>query len=220
MANKRRAVAPVLLLVGAALSEAEAAVPNRYQRIGEQLLDDLNVEFYDASRSLYVEDVDSSTLAKGHIAYLWPAAFMVRALTAGAMVDAKYDARLQSFIDALDFYVNGPGYGATHNGQRFFDDNGIKPGGRAANTTAVALLGPGVDDVAGGGGRRHLPNLGYEQRARGRRRLQLRQRRPLAVERRVAGRLHEIPHRRSRKWPIKDLSQGVQSYRRRNRRAD
>lgn len=98
---------------------------NKYQEAGFQLLDNLNTRFYNSGTGLYVESINSSTLAKSGPAFLWPAAHMIRALLWGAMIDPKYDARLLSYSNKMTWYINGEGYGCIQNGERFFDDNGL-----------------------------------------------------------------------------------------------
>ena len=98
---------------------------NKYQEAGFKLLDDLNTKYYNSSTGLYVESINTSTMAKSAPAFLWPAAHMIRALLWGSMIDSKYNARLQAYVNKMPWYTNGEAYGCIQNGERFFDDNGL-----------------------------------------------------------------------------------------------
>ncbi|HQB27521.1 MAG TPA: T9SS type A sorting domain-containing protein [Paludibacter sp.] len=105
--------------------ENENEENDKFRYYGFKLLDFLNERYYKRDTELYVETVKSQTLEKGDNAFLWPAAHIIRALSWGALLDEKYKPRLASFVNKIDWYKNGPGYGAIRNGQRFFDDNGL-----------------------------------------------------------------------------------------------
>lgn len=98
---------------------------NKYKYFGLQLLDFLNDKFYKTSNGLYVESVNSTTLAKGDNSFIWPAAFMINALNWGTLIDPKYKTRLEAYANKMDWYINGEGYGCIRGGQRFFDDNSL-----------------------------------------------------------------------------------------------
>ena len=89
------------------------------------MLDFLNDKFYKTSNGLYVESVNSSTLAKGANSFIWPAAHIINALNYGALIDVKYKTRLEAYANKMDWYINGEGYGCIRGGQRFFDDNSL-----------------------------------------------------------------------------------------------
>lgn len=98
---------------------------NKYQFYGFKLLDFLNEKYYNSSNGLYTESINSTTLARGANAFIWPAAHMIRALCWGALIDSKYKARTEAYANRMDWYVNGEGYGCIRGGQRFFDDNSL-----------------------------------------------------------------------------------------------
>jgi hypothetical protein len=98
---------------------------NKYKYFGLQLLDFLNDKFYKTSNGLYVESVNSTTLAKGDNSFIWPAAHMINALNWGTSIDAKYKTRLEAYTNKMSWYINGEGYGCIRGGQRFFDDNSL-----------------------------------------------------------------------------------------------
>lgn len=98
---------------------------NKYEFYGFKLLDYLNDKYYNTSNGLYTESINSSTLARGSNAFIWPAAHMIRALSWGALIDSKYKARTEAYANRMDWYINGEGYGCIRGGQRFFDDNGL-----------------------------------------------------------------------------------------------
>ena len=97
---------------------------NIYKTEGMRLLDDINTKFYNA-QGRYVDNINTTTLAKSSACDCWPAANVVQALVWGSVNDGKYTNRLNAYIGAVSWYVNGPGYGYTHGGQRFFDDNAL-----------------------------------------------------------------------------------------------
>lgn len=111
-------------ILGVLNSQIVAQV-NKYQLYGTELLDYLNDIFYKPDLGLYVEDVASEDLTKGANAFIWPAAHMIRALCWGALIEPRYKPRLESFVNKMDWYKNGEGYGCIKGGQRFFDDNGL-----------------------------------------------------------------------------------------------
>lgn len=114
-----------ILLLGAFQISALTAQTNKYKTEGLLLLDNLNTKFYSASSAMYVESINTTTQAKSGTAFLWPAAHMLRALLWGSLIDSKYDTRLQSYVNKMNWYINGEGYGCIQNGERFFDDNGL-----------------------------------------------------------------------------------------------
>ena len=82
------------------------AQTNKYQILGEQLLDSINNKFYDGSQ-FYKESIQSNGTQNPAQSFLWPAVHLVRALTWGAQVNPKYKDRLQSYVTALESYKNG-----------------------------------------------------------------------------------------------------------------
>jgi hypothetical protein len=107
------------------ITTTAAASANSYKTEGMRLLDVINSKFYDSSTGRYVDSINTGTGAKSSACFLWAAANTIQALTWGSVNDAKYTNRLNAYISALSWYVNGAGYGCTHGGQRFFDDNAI-----------------------------------------------------------------------------------------------
>ncbi|RZL11105.1 MAG: hypothetical protein EOO62_12600 [Hymenobacter sp.] len=89
-----------VLVAGCLLSTSAAFGQNKYQVAGEAILDKLNTKFYNASKQLYVEQLDGNEnviVERGGASYVWPASHMLRALRYGALANpAKYTARLKS----------------------------------------------------------------------------------------------------------------------------
>ncbi|MBN1411086.1 MAG: hypothetical protein JW969_09590 [Spirochaetales bacterium] len=110
--------------IGELSSDDLAAAANVYKAEGMRLLDVINSKFYNA-QGRYVESINTGTGAKSKACDCWPAANTVQALIWGAVNNNKYTSRLTAYIGALSWYVNGPGYGYTHGGKRFFDDNAL-----------------------------------------------------------------------------------------------
>lgn len=125
--KKHSFFSPKFLIVCLVLAQSTLMLgqTNRYQTAGFELLDNINSKFYNSSTGLYVESINSTTMAKSSPAFLWPAAHLVRALLWGSMIDSKYDYRLQAYVNKISWYTNGEGYGCIQNGERFFDDNGL-----------------------------------------------------------------------------------------------
>jgi hypothetical protein len=125
--GKKHTFSSKFLIVCLALAQSTLMLgqTNRYQTAGFELLDNINSKFYNSSTGLYVESINSTTMAKSAPAFLWPAAHLVRALLWGSMIDSKYDYRLQAYVNKMSWYTNGEGYGCIQNGERFFDDNGL-----------------------------------------------------------------------------------------------
>lgn len=121
----KRKITLFTFILAVLLISFTTAQNNKYKTEGFLLLDNLNSKFYSLSTSMYVESINTTTQAKSGTAFLWPAAHMTRALLWGAMIDSKYDTRLQSYVNKMNWYVNGEGYGCIQNGERFFDDNGL-----------------------------------------------------------------------------------------------
>jgi hypothetical protein len=126
--GKRR----IALLVASCLLTASAAFgQNKYQVAGEAILDKLNTKFYNASKQLYVEQLDGNEniiVERGGASYVWPASHMLRALRYGALANpAKYTARLKSYAYALDQYrQNGKyAYDIVPGAEPLYDDNAI-----------------------------------------------------------------------------------------------
>jgi hypothetical protein len=120
------------LLVASGLLTASAAFgQNKYQVAGEAILDKLNTKFYNASKQLYVEQLDGNEnviVERGGASYVWPASHMLRALRYGALANpAKYTARLKSYAYALDQYRQNGKYASdiVPGADPLYDDNAI-----------------------------------------------------------------------------------------------
>ena len=124
--------ARLALLVASGLLTASAAFgQNKYQVAGEAILDKLNTKFYNASKQLYVEQLDGNEnviAERGGVSYVWPASHMLRALRYGALANpAKYTARLKSYAYALDQYRQNGKYASdiVPGADPLYDDNAI-----------------------------------------------------------------------------------------------
>jgi len=123
----RRAV----LVAGGVLLASAAFGQNKYQVAGEAILDKLNTKFYNASKQLYVEQIDGNEniiVERGGASYVWPASHMLRALRYGALANpAKYTARLKSYAYALDQYQQNGKYASdvVPGADPLYDDNAI-----------------------------------------------------------------------------------------------
>jgi hypothetical protein len=123
---------PRLALLASCLLAASAAFgQNKYQVAGEAILDKLNTRFYNASKQLYVEQLDGNEnviVERGGASYVWPASHMLRALRYGALANpAKYTARLKSYAYALDQYQQNGKYASdiVPGADPLYDDNAI-----------------------------------------------------------------------------------------------
>jgi hypothetical protein len=120
-----------LLVAGCLLTAPAAFGQNKYQVAGEAILDKLNTKFYNASKQLYVEQVDGNEniiVERGGASYVWPASHMLRALRYGALANpAKYTARLKSYAYALDQYQQNGKYASdiVRGADPLYDDNAI-----------------------------------------------------------------------------------------------
>jgi len=120
-----------LLVAGCLLTAPAAFGQNKYQVAGEAILDKLNTKFYNASKQLYVEQVDGNEdiiVERGGASYVWPASHMLRALRYGALANpAKYTARLKSYAYALDQYRQNGKYASdiVPGADPLYDDNAI-----------------------------------------------------------------------------------------------
>jgi len=120
-----------LLVAGGLLVASAAFGQNKYQVAGEAILDKLNTKFYNASKQLYVEQVDGNEniiVERGGASYVWPASHMLRALRYGALENpAKYAARLRSYAYALDQYWQNGKYASdiVPGADPLYDDNAI-----------------------------------------------------------------------------------------------
>jgi len=120
-----------LLVAGCLLAAPAAFGQNKYQVAGEAILDKLNTKFYNASKQLYVEQVDGNEnviVERGGASYVWPASHMLRALRYGALANpAKYTARLKSYAYALDQYQQNGKYASdiVPGADPLYDDNAI-----------------------------------------------------------------------------------------------
>lgn len=120
-----------LLVAGCLLTAPAAFGQNKYQVAGEAILDKLNTKFYNASKQLYVEQVDGNEniiVERGGASYVWPASHMLRALRYGALANpAKYTARLKSYAYALDQYQQNGKYASdiVPGADPLYDDNAI-----------------------------------------------------------------------------------------------
>jgi hypothetical protein len=119
------------LLAGCLLTVSAAFGQNKYQVAGEAILDKLNTKFYNASKQLYVEQLDGNEhviVERGGASYVWPASHMLRALRYGALANpAKYTARLKSYAYALDQYQQNGKYASdiVPGADPLYDDNAI-----------------------------------------------------------------------------------------------
>jgi len=120
-----------LLVAGGLLAAPAAFGQNKYQVAGEAILDKLNTQFYNASKQLYVEQIDGNgniIVERGGASYVWPASHMLRALRYGALANpAKYTARLKSYAYALDQYQQNGKYASdiVPGADPLYDDNAI-----------------------------------------------------------------------------------------------
>jgi hypothetical protein len=120
-----------LLLAGCLLTASVAFGQNKYQVAGEAILDKLNTKFYNASKQLYVEQLDGNEnviVERGGVSYVWPASHMMRALRYGALANpTKYTARLKSYAYALDQYRQNGKYASdiVPGADPLYDDNAI-----------------------------------------------------------------------------------------------
>ncbi len=120
-----------LLVAGCLLAAPAAFGQNKYQVAGEAILDKLNTKFYNASKQLYVEQLDGNEniiVERGGASYVWPASHMLRALRYGALANpAKYTARLKSYAYALDQYQQNGKYASdiVRGADPLYDDNAI-----------------------------------------------------------------------------------------------
>lgn len=120
-----------LLVAGLLLTASAAFGQNKYQVAGEAILDKLNTKFYNASKQLYVEQLDGNEnviVERGGVSYVWPASHMLRALRYGALANpAKYTARLKSYAYALDQYRQNGKYASdiVPGADPLYDDNAI-----------------------------------------------------------------------------------------------
>jgi hypothetical protein len=120
-----------LLVAGGLLMASTAFGQNKYQVAGEAILDKLNTKFYNASKQLYVEQIDGNEnviVERGGVSYVWPASHMLRALRYGALANpAKYTARLKSYAYALDQYQQNGKYASdiVRGADPLYDDNAI-----------------------------------------------------------------------------------------------
>ena len=120
-----------LLVAGCLLTAPAAFGQNKYQVAGEAILDKLNTKFYNASKQLYVEQLDRNeniVVERGGVSYVWPASHMLRALRYGALENpAKYTARLKSYAYALDQYRQNGKYASdiVAGADPLYDDNAI-----------------------------------------------------------------------------------------------
>jgi hypothetical protein len=120
-----------LLVAGGLLVASAAFGQNKYQVAGEAILDKLNTKFYNASKQLYVEQIDGNEniiVERGGASYVWPASHMLRALRYGALANpAKYTARLKSYAYALDQYQQNGKYASdiVRGADPLYDDNAI-----------------------------------------------------------------------------------------------
>jgi hypothetical protein len=121
----------VLLIAGCLLTASAAFGQNKYQVAGEAILDKLNTKFYNASKQLYVEQLDGNEnviVERGGASYVWPASHMLRALRYGALANpTKYTARLKSYAYALDQYRQNGKYASdiVPGADPLYDDNAI-----------------------------------------------------------------------------------------------
>jgi hypothetical protein len=119
------------LLASCLLAASTAFGQNKYQVAGEAILDKLNTKFYNASKQLYVEQIDGNEniiVERGGVSYVWPASHMLRALRYGALTNpAKYTARLKSYAYALDQYQQNGKYASdiVRGADPLYDDNAI-----------------------------------------------------------------------------------------------
>jgi hypothetical protein len=120
-----------LLVASCLLMASTAFGQNKYQVAGEAILDKLNTKFYNASKQLYVEQIDGNEnviVERGGVSYVWPASHMLRALRYGALANpAKYTARLKSYAYALDQYQQNGKYASdiVRGADPLYDDNAI-----------------------------------------------------------------------------------------------
>jgi hypothetical protein len=120
-----------LLVTSCLLTASTAFGQNKYQVAGEAILDKLNTKFYNASKQLYVEQIDGNEnviVERGGVSYVWPASHMLRALRYGALANpAKYTARLKSYAYALDQYQQNGKYASdiVRGADPLYDDNAI-----------------------------------------------------------------------------------------------
>lgn len=120
-----------LLVAGCLLTAPAAFGQNKYQVAGEAILDKLNTKFYNASKQLYVEQLNGNEniiVERGGASYVWPASHMLRALRYGALVNpAKYTARLKTYAYALDQYRQNGKYASdiVPGADPLYDDNAI-----------------------------------------------------------------------------------------------
>ncbi|MGI4832664.1 MAG: T9SS type A sorting domain-containing protein [Janthinobacterium lividum] len=120
-----------LLVAGCLLTASAAFGQNKYQVAGEAILDKLNTKFYNASKQLYVEQLDGNEniiVERGGASYVWPASHMLRALRYGALANpAKYTAQLKSYAYALDQYRQNGKYASdiVPGADPLYDDNAI-----------------------------------------------------------------------------------------------
>ena len=120
-----------LLVAGCLLTASTAFGQNKYQVAGEAILDKLNTKFYNASKQLYVEQLDGNEnviMERGGVSYVWPASHMMRALRYGALANpAKYTERLKSYAYALDQYLQNGKYASdiVRGADPLYDDNAI-----------------------------------------------------------------------------------------------
>jgi hypothetical protein len=120
-----------LLVAGCLLTAPAAFGQNKYQVAGEAILDKLNTKFYNASKQLYVEQLDGNEnviVERGGASYVWPASHMLRALRYGALANpTKYTARLKSYAYALDQYQQNGKYASdiVPGADPLYDDNAI-----------------------------------------------------------------------------------------------
>ncbi|TGE04806.1 T9SS type A sorting domain-containing protein [Hymenobacter fodinae] len=120
-----------LVLVTGLLTVSTGLGQNKYQVAGEAILDKLNTKFYNASKQLYVEQLDGNEkviVERGGASYVWPASHMLRALRYGARANpAKYTERLKSYAYALDQYRQNGKYASdiVPGADPLYDDNAI-----------------------------------------------------------------------------------------------
>lgn len=120
-----------LLVAGGLLMASVAFGQNKYQVAGEAILDKLNTKFYNASKQLYVEQIDGNEniiVERGGASYVWPASHMLRALRYGTLENpVKYTARLKSYAYALDQYQQNGKYASdiVRGADPLYDDNAI-----------------------------------------------------------------------------------------------
>jgi hypothetical protein len=120
-----------LLVASGLLMASTAFGQNKYQVAGEAILDKLNTKFYNASKQLYVEQLDGNEnviVERGGVSYVWPASHMLRALRYGALENpGKYTERLKSYAYALDQYQQNGKYASdiVRGADPLYDDNAI-----------------------------------------------------------------------------------------------